>query len=83
MKLSNFELVETKGKSPLDWEYFAEVDVTTRIGILWWKKEHAERRKIRREYCGIWHFVDNGEFTPDFQAENLARAWRAKTGQPT
>lgn len=77
MKLSNFTLTNTKGRSALDLEYFAEVDVTT--GALWWKK--TERKQIRREYAGFWHFVDNGEFTPNRQAETLARAWKAKTGQ--
>ena len=76
MKLSNFKLIKTKGKSPLDWEYFAEVDVET--GVLWWKK--TDKRVIRREFMGMWHFVDSGEFTPGFQAETLARAWKAQTG---
>jgi hypothetical protein len=74
MKLSEFVLTHTNGKSPLDWEYFADVSVTT--GALWWKR--TERRKIWREYAGSWHFVDTGEFTPGFQAENLARAYAAR-----
>lgn len=77
MKLSNFELVETKGRNALDWEYFAEVDVET--GHFFWKT--LERRRIRREFVGFWHFVDTGELTPDRQAEILARAWKAQTGQ--
>ena len=81
MKLSNFKLVETKGKNSLDWEYFAEVDVTTR-GILFWGKR-VDTKKIRREFVGAWHFVDTGEFTPSFQAEKLARAWPAQTGEAT
>ena len=74
MKLSDFVLTHTKGKSPLDLEYFADVSVTT--GSLWWKR--TERRKIRREYIGAWHFVDTGKFTPEFQAEELARAYAAR-----
>lgn len=81
MKLSNFELTKTKGSSPTTWEYFADVDVTTESGMLWWKKSKTTRRQIRKEYAGMWHFVDNGEFTPVFQAERLARAWKAQTGQ--
>lgn len=77
MELSNFVLTQKKGKSVLDWEFFAEVDVTT--GALWWKK--TERKKIRKEYGGDWHFTDTGKFTPGFQAEELARAWKAKTGE--
>ena len=74
MKLSEFVLTHTKGKNALDLEYFADVSVTT--GALWWKK--TERRKIRREYAGSWHFVDTGEFTPSFQAEQLERAYAAR-----
>ncbi|MDA8128725.1 MAG: hypothetical protein M0Z73_08540 [Betaproteobacteria bacterium] len=77
MKLSNFVLTRTKGKTPLDLEYFAEVDVET--GALFWKK--TTRREIRREFAGQWHFTDSGEFTTGYQANVLARAWKAKTGQ--
>jgi hypothetical protein len=79
MKLSEFVLTHTKGKSPTDLEYFADVSVTT--GLLWWKK--TERRKIRREYCGEWHFVDTGKFTPGSQAEELARAYAARESLST
>jgi hypothetical protein len=81
MKLTNFRLVETKGKDCLTWEYIAEVDVITR-GILFWIKR-MNTKKIRRTYGNSWHFVDTGEWTPDRQAENLARAWTAQTGEPT
>jgi hypothetical protein len=79
MKLNNFKLTETKGSNALDKEFIADVDVET--GLLWWKK--TERKQIRRKYCGCWHFVENGEHTPGFQAEKLARAWEAQTGQET
>lgn len=81
MKLSNFERTKTRGKNALDLEYFAEVDVTTETGILWWKKSETTRREIRRKYCGSWHFTSDGKFTPGTQAEELARAWEARTGQ--
>ena len=81
MKLTNFKLVETKGSSPLDWEYFAEVDVETRPFPFF--KKYIKTRKMRREFVGAWHFVDTGEFTPGWQAENLARAWEAQTGECT
>jgi hypothetical protein len=81
MKLSNFELTKTKGKNALDLEYFAEVDVTTETGILWWKKSETIRREIRREFCGKWHFTSDGKFTHGIQAEELARAWKSRTGQ--
>lgn len=78
MKLSNFKLTETKGKNALDLQYSATVDVTT--GFFFWKK--TQTRTIRREYCGYWHFADTGKYTPGSQAEELARAWTAQTGQP-
>lgn len=78
MILSEFVLTHTKGQSPLDLVYFADVSVTTTAGVLWWKKKHVERRKIAREYVGCWHFVDNGQLCPGFQAENLERSYRAR-----
>jgi len=81
MQLSNFELVRTKGRNALDLEYFALVNVTIETGALWWKKKETTRREIRREFFGSWHFVETGKFTPGMQAEELARAWKARTGQ--
>ena len=78
MKLSNFVLTKTEGFDT-NRVFFAEVDVET--GMWFWKKK--ERRAIRRKYALHWHFVDNGKFTPNWQAENLARAWEAQTGQKT
>jgi hypothetical protein len=74
MKITEFVLTETKGSSTFDLVYFAEVLVST--GFLWWKR--AERRKIAREFGGYWYFVDTGEFTPGFQVETLARAYKAQ-----
>ena len=79
MKFSNFTLDKTEGNSPTSWVYRASVDVET--GMLFWKKK--ERKTIRREYCGHWHFVDTGKFTPGYDVEELARAWTAQTGQAT
>lgn len=73
MKLSEFVLTHTKGKTSLDLEYFADVSVTT--GMLWWKK--VERRKIHRKFIGLWRFVDTGKYTPLFQAEELENAYEA------
>lgn len=77
MKLRNFELTRAEGSTALNKVFFASVDVET--GFLFWKKR--QRRQIRREYGGLWHFVDTGEFTPGHQADTLARAWKAQTGQ--
>jgi hypothetical protein len=74
MKLSEFVLTHTIGKSPADWEFFADVTVTS--GFLWWKR--TRRRQIHRKFSECWHFVDTGEFTPSWQAETLERAYRAQ-----
>lgn len=74
MKLSNFQMIKVKGKNALDLEYFAEVDVTT--GSLFWKK--TERRLIHRRYALAWRFADTGKFTPEFQAEELENAYKAR-----
>ena len=79
MILSEFVLTHTKGLSPIDLALlFADVSVTTTTGVLWWKKKRVERRKIAREYVGFWHFVDNGQLCPGFQAEHLERSYRAR-----
>jgi hypothetical protein len=77
MKLSNFEIVKVAGGTFTP-EYFAEVDVTT--GMLWWKK--TVRRQIHRKFADFWHFVDNGEFTPGFEAEKMERAAKAQGKMP-
>lgn len=74
MRFSNFVLTQKKGKNALDWEFFAEVDVTT--GAFWWKK--TNRKKIRRTYTSSWYFVETGEFTPGYEVESLARAWMSQ-----
>lgn len=60
MKLSNFKLIETKGSSPVDKLFIAEIDVET--GMLWWKKK--KRFSIHRYYAYNWFFVSNGEYLP-------------------
>lgn len=83
MKLSNFRLTRVIGSNPIDLEYYADVDVTTIQGILWWKKIIVTRCNIRRKYVECWHFTDTGEFTPGMQAANLERVWDAKYGMKT
>lgn len=78
MVLSEFVVTHTKGHNALDLVYFADVSVTTETGMLWWKKTHCVRRKISREYVGMWFFVDDGNSTPGFQAEQLERSYRAR-----
>ena len=74
MILSEFVLTHTKGSSPLNLEYFADVSVNT--GVFWWKR--IERRKIHRKYADYWHFIDTGKSTPGTQAEDLSRAYEAR-----
>lgn len=69
MILSNFRDYERTGTSPSNWKLTAKVDVTT--GSLWWKKTVS--RGIARSYAGHWFFLDDGSFTPGYQAENLSR----------
>ena len=78
MILSEFVLTHTKGRNALDWVYFAAVSVTTTTGALWWKRTSCARRTIMRKYSGGWYFVDTGEFTPGYQAEQLERSYRAR-----
>jgi hypothetical protein len=73
MKLSNFVLTKTTGKS-CDWKYFATVDVTTGFWI--WKK--TVNLEICRHYAGFWFYLDSGLFLPLGQVECLARAYSAK-----
>jgi hypothetical protein len=78
MKLSNFELIKTKGTNAIDLVYFAEVDVTT--GFCWPFKKTV-RREVFRSYASFWFFTDTGEWTPSDDCEKLARAYTAKTGE--
>lgn len=73
MKLTEFVLTEIVGSRPSEMEYFA--DVTVIEGLLFKK---YSRRKIHREFATHWHFVDSGEYTPGYQAEELERAFRAQ-----
>lgn len=47
MILSEFVLTHTKGRSPIDWVYFADVSVTTTTGVLWWKKSTLSAARSR------------------------------------
>lgn len=76
MKLSNFKVVKEvqTGVLKCDTTIYAQVDCTT--GILWWKQTQV--RTIFKEFMHVhWRFMDTGEFTPEYQAENLYNAWYA------
>lgn len=76
MKIENFNLIERRGKKLFDFEYIAEVDVTT--GFIFKK---TERKKIYRDYAGLWCFVDTGIYVPEFLVERAERAFVAQHGQ--
>ena len=78
MKLSNISEVRKVTKKSdnsiiTETIYYCTVEVET--GHLWWKKV-SKRQVAKREVN--WFFVDNGEFTPDHQMENLWRSYIAK-----
>ena len=83
MKLTNFRNYEVKQVRRPGWSanfhddvQYADVDVTT--GTWFWKKT------VTRQICCIngmyWFFVDNGELTPDRDAEQLAKSYKARNG---
>lgn len=73
MKIENFNLIERRGKKLFDFEYIAEVDVTT--GLIFKK---TERKKIYRDYSGCWCFVDTGVYAPELLVERAERAFIAQ-----
>lgn len=75
MKLSNFKLITTKGRSIIDRMFYATVDVET--GILWWKKKET-KEIFKGQFNVFWAFRDSGDFTPGRQAEKLSRAYEAE-----
>lgn len=80
MKISNFKRTGefcSKPDSPSKSLYMiqtATVDVTT--GFLWTKK--TVTKEVFRGVLTHWRFVDTGEYTPDYDVENLAKAYDAK-----
>ena len=68
MKISNFKVLDNNGLK------LAEIDVET--GIFFWKKKI--RKQIARSIGGYWYFVDSGEYTPAYQAEEAERAYKAQ-----
>lgn len=77
--LSDFRNFRFKGKSFIHRRYFAEVTVTEKR---WFRKPKQREETISKTYIGnFWRFAKSGEFTPDYQAEDLEEAWRAQ-GKP-
>ncbi len=74
MKISNFELIETRKQGLAGKMYIAEVDVKRLF-------KKIERVRVCRETCGFWYWEDSGKFTPTFKIEKLARSYKAKTGK--
>jgi len=77
IKLSNFKMIGSTGSGINSTDY-AEVDVEITKGFWPFKTKHTEHRKICSPSEGHWFFLDTGEFTPNYQAETLYRAYIAK-----
>jgi hypothetical protein len=78
MKISNITEVKKLTKTgaagiTIGTMIYCTVDVET--GYLWWKK--VSKRQVCKQEIN-WFFVDTGDFTPDYQMENLWRAYVAK-----
>lgn len=77
MKLSNFSIVSRKVDRFNNEEVYADVDVTTKK----WFRSTTVRRTIHQPLHSVnWRFVDDGTFTPDYQAETLYAAFKAQRG---
>lgn len=80
MVLSDFVFLETKQvRHEYGIQTISYAEVTVRTGHLFWKR--FKRAKIYRVLGSSWRFLDTGQHTPGWQAENLASAWKAQTGQ--
>ena len=73
MKISNFNLLNVTGTSPINWRFKASVDVTTRPFP--YIKQITKEAIICKTYAGNWSFLDSGEFTPGVNVERLERAY--------
>lgn len=80
MKISNFRNLKrlpSRHYSVLE-SLVADVDVTIRNKILWWKTK-TETRQVFREEGGLnWMWLETGEWTPGCQVEKLFRAYEIK-----
>jgi hypothetical protein len=79
MEISNFKLVDVIGHDALNLKYKAVVDVTTKKGFF--RKPVTEQKEVFKTYAGRWYFIENGEYTPYIQVENLARKLEAEKGK--
>ena len=74
--LSEFVLTKSifDGPTPVK---FASVTVTTESGFWPFKRKTIARREIACK-ASPWFYLDTGEFCPEWQAENLERAYEAR-----
>ena len=60
---SNIKFISRKGRF-FDTQFRASVDVTTKSGMLWFKKESVKTVEIYSMAVANFKFLDTGEFTP-------------------
>jgi hypothetical protein len=72
VRISNFRNLKTLGSGPINWEFFADVDVTTGF----FRKQTTVRR-VYRKYADYWLFTDTGKLCPGLVVEELEKAYVA------
>ena len=80
MSISNFTVtkIERGGTLNLVTRVFAEADITTSTGHLFWKKEKTARRMMCRDV--LWFFTDDGSYVGD-EIHQVIRLYEVKNGQ--
>ncbi len=72
MKLSNMQVI--KRVEPTD-KHSGAIIATVDVEDGWWPYKRVTKRTIGKNWHSYhWRFLDNGEFTPDRQAECLFEA---------
>lgn len=76
MKISNFRNVVKIPSTQYKTFYSvkADVDVTTRHKILWWKTKTETRQVFKGEMAINWVWVETGQWTPGYDVEQLYKA---------
>ena len=77
MVISDFELIEVLGSTPINWKFRASITVTTKRLL---RKPVVEKRPVYKTFGGFWYFSDSGENAPD-EVRCLARLLEAKEGK--
>ena len=72
---SNIKFISRKGDC-YDTEFMGTVDITTKTGILWFKKEVIETIKIYSGWDSNFKFLSDGKFTP-IEVDRLISVYNA------